>query len=711
MSTIEMIRLDQLRPLPRNARIHSRKQIRQIAESISRFGFTNPILIDDENNIVAGHGRAAAAKELGMTSVRCLRIGRMSATEKRAYILTDNKLALNAGWDEELLGLELKDLMVADLDFNLDITGFSIAEIDHLIEGLAPEEQGDPADERLPKLGAAAARSKLGDLWRLGPHRLICGNALDPSVVARLMGEDKAEMVFTDPPYNVAIDGNVGGLGKVRHREFAMASGEMTSAEFEAFLGSAFANLVAHSIDGSIHFICMDWRHMGEMLGAGKKHFTELKNLIAWVKDNGGMGTFYRSRHELVFAFKNGSAPHLNSFELGQHGRYRTNVWEYRGANSRKAGRLDELALHPTVKPVAMIADAIKDVSRRGGIVLDLFGGSGSTLVAAHKTGRRARLCELDPFIAIESSSAGKHSPKMTPSGSGRQQRPNERSRRISHDPVNGGRSREADSSQKSDRIQNHRRALRRVGIEDPIMNKNHKINLEPPSPDSEPYDVGYRKPPAGNQFKPGQSGNPKGRPKGARNKLPAIDEECLKTIIFIEAYRTVRITEGKRQKSIPMAQAIVRSVAVNAARGLHRSQRLFAEMLSETERSYRHSYDEYARTMIEYKVDWEEELERRKRAGEKGREPLPHPDDIVIDNKTGRVTIKGPCNKREKARWDELYARVEECDRAILELTVDMKKSKDEGMRKFLETEIGYEQNIRNIIVGKIGERPKRPE
>jgi DNA modification methylase len=212
------------------------------------------------------------------------------------------------------------------------------------------------------------------------------------------MDGEKAEMVFTDPPYNVAIEGNVSGLGKIRHREFAMASGEMTPDQFTAFLSAVFASLVAYSIDGSIHFICMDWRHMGEMLKAGAANYTELKNLIVWVKDNGGMGAFYRSRHELIFAFKNGTAPHINSFELGQHGRYRTNVWQYRGANTFKSSRLDELALHPTVKPVALIADAMKDVSRRSAIVLDLFGGSGSTLIAAHKTGRRARLCELDPI-------------------------------------------------------------------------------------------------------------------------------------------------------------------------------------------------------------------------------------------------------------------------------------------------------------------------
>ena len=360
---IEILPLDQLRPWTRNARTHSRKQIRQIAESIRRFGFTNPVLIDGENRILAGHGRVEAARELGMATAPCLRIDHMSATDKRAYVLADNKLALNAGWDEELLALELKELMEADIDFGVDITGFSIAEVDQLIEGLAPTEPGDPADDRLPEPEAVPSRCEIGDLWQLGPHRLICGDALDPGIVADLLDSEKAELVFTDPPYNVAIDGNVSGLGKVRHREFTMASGEMTRAEFTAFLSSAFANLIANSVDGSIHFVCMDWRHIGEMMEAGAANYAELKNLIVWVKDNGAMGSFYRSRHELIFAFKNGVAPHLNSFELGQYGRYRTNVWEYRGVNTRKAGRLEELALHPTVKPVAMIADAIKDVS------------------------------------------------------------------------------------------------------------------------------------------------------------------------------------------------------------------------------------------------------------------------------------------------------------------------------------------------------------
>jgi DNA modification methylase len=264
-----------------------------------------------------------------------------------------------------------------------------------LIEGLTPEEAGDPADDVIPT--QVPSRCVPGDIWQLGTHRLICGDALDPDVVSRLMDGEQARMAFSDPPYNVPIDGHVGNSGKTQHREFAMAAGEMTQAEFVTFLTTAMRNLRDHSHDGSIHFICMDWRHMTEMLAAGGAIYDGVKNLIIWVKDNGGMGTFYRSRHELIFAFKNGKAPHMNTFELGQHGRYRTNVWQYRGVNTRKIGRMDELALHPTVKPVQMIADAIRDVSARGDIVLDLFGGSGSTLIAAAKTGRRAYLCELDP--------------------------------------------------------------------------------------------------------------------------------------------------------------------------------------------------------------------------------------------------------------------------------------------------------------------------
>ncbi|MEM8541032.1 MAG: DNA methyltransferase [Pseudomonadota bacterium] len=394
---IDYLQISSLKPYKRNARTHSKKQIRQIADSIETFGFTNPVLVDSANTILAGHGRVEAARSKGMNTVPCVRLEQMTETQKRAYVLADNKLALNAGWDEDLLAEELGALMAKDEAFDVSITGFTVAEIDGLIEGAAPEEPGNPDDDQLPT-GAIPSRCKLGDIWQLGPHKLICGNALDQNAIANLMASERAQMVFTDPPYNVPIDGHVGGSGKTKHREFAMASGEMSEVQFTQFLEGAFSNLCRFSTDGSIHFICMDWRHIREITGAGDTVYAELKNLITWVKDNGGMGTFYRSRHELIFVFKNGKAAHINTFELGQHGRYRTNVWQYKGVNTLKAGRMDELELHPTVKPVQMIADAIRDVSGRGDIVLDIFGGSGSTLIAAHKTGRRAYLCELDPI-------------------------------------------------------------------------------------------------------------------------------------------------------------------------------------------------------------------------------------------------------------------------------------------------------------------------
>ena len=295
------------------------------------------MLIDQTNTILAGHGRVEAAKTLGLQTVPCIRIEHMTEAEKRAYVIADNKLALNAGWDDELLAQELQGLLATEnIGFDIGVIGFEVAEIDSLVEALTPEEPGDPDDDILPDI--APRRVNLGDLWQLGPHRLTCGDALDASVVSALMEGELARMIFSDPPYNVKIDGHVGGSGKVKHREFAMASGEMTVPEFTTFLTQAFRGMADHSMDGSIHFLCMDWRQMGEILAAGHAVYDELKNLIVWAKDNGGMGTFYRSRHELIFVFKKGTAPHLNSFELGQHGRYRTNVWNYRGVPCGPAG-------------------------------------------------------------------------------------------------------------------------------------------------------------------------------------------------------------------------------------------------------------------------------------------------------------------------------------------------------------------------------------
>lgn len=389
--------LTSLKPYSRNARTHSKKQIKQIASSIERFGFVNPVLIGDDGEIIAGHGRVEAAKQLGLTTVPTLALSHLSKTERRAYVLADNKLALNAGWDREILAIELQGLV--DLDFEVELTGFSLAEIDFVLDeaGEANPNASDDPEDAVPKI-AGPAVTAMGDVWVLGRHKLICGDARSPGDYTALLGNERVDMVFTDPPYNVAIDGNVCGLGSVKHREFAFASGEMSETQFTQFLEESLGAMAAVMRDGTIAFVCMDWRHMSELLTAGRKAFTELKNLVVWNKTNGGMGAFYRSKHELIFVFKKGTAPHTNSFGLGETGRYRTNVWDYAGISSMSASRGDELAMHPTVKPVAMIADAIKDCSKRGEIILDSFGGSGSTLMAAEKTGRSARLIEYDPL-------------------------------------------------------------------------------------------------------------------------------------------------------------------------------------------------------------------------------------------------------------------------------------------------------------------------
>jgi DNA modification methylase len=393
---IENLSIETLRPYARNARMHSKRQIRQIAKSIQRFGFCNPVLVDEQGQIVAGHGRVAAARLLGIEQVPTVKLAHLSDVEKRAYILADNRLAEKAGWDREILAIELQALVT--LDFEVELTGFETAEIDLVLEE-ANEAAGTPAgrEDETPTYKAFPAVTRAGELWELGPHRLLCADARQPASYAQLLNNAKAEFVFTDPPYNVPIDGHVCGLGRIRHADFAMGCGEMSEAEFRGFLEAVFSQLAANTVDGSIHQICMDWRHMPEMLAAGKAVYQELKNLCVWSKSNAGMGTFYRSRHELVFVWKNGSAPHINTFELGQFGRSRSNVWVYPGVNSLKPNRLEELAMHPTVKPVALVADAIKDCSRRNDLVLDPFAGSGTVLIAAERTGRRAAALEIDP--------------------------------------------------------------------------------------------------------------------------------------------------------------------------------------------------------------------------------------------------------------------------------------------------------------------------
>jgi DNA modification methylase len=388
----------QLRPRLTNPRTHTAKQIKQIAASIKEFGFINPILTDSADGIIAGHARVEAAKLIGMSDVPTVRVDHLTPAQIRAFVVADNRLAEVAGWDRELLALELQELSI-ELNFDVTVTGFETAEVDLLISELN-EGTPDEADE-IPELDRSVpAVSRPGDRWRIGDHFLLCGDALSKNSYVDLLGAQKAQMVFTDPPFNLAITGNVSGLGKVKHREFAMASGEMSPHEYTKFLGTAFMRLADFSTNGSIHFVCMDWRHIRELLEAAAKLYSELKNVCVWAKTNAGMGSLYRSQHELVFVFKKGTAPHVNNVELGRFGRNRTNIWNYSGTNIVGKNRDAEIAMHPTVKPLALVADAILDCSKRGGIVLDVFAGSGTTLIAAEKTGRRGFGIEIDPYYS-----------------------------------------------------------------------------------------------------------------------------------------------------------------------------------------------------------------------------------------------------------------------------------------------------------------------
>jgi ParB-like chromosome segregation protein Spo0J len=396
MTKVEWIETSALTPNRRNARTHSRKQIAQIANSIKAFGFLVPILVDEPGNIIAGHGRYAAAQELGLNRVPAILVTGLSSAKKRALALADNKIAENAGWDREILAVELPELteLLVGESLEISITGFAPAEIDQIAVDF--ETDADPADAIDQDWFARSPITKSGDLWQLGPHRLLCGDARDRQTLHHLMGDTKATMAFLDPPYNLRVC-EIVGRGRVQHDEFAMASGEMSQTEFVAFLTEVLGAAAAVSANGAVHCVCMDWRHIGDLLAASHTVYDEMLNLAVWVKNNAGQGSFYRSQHELVAIFRVGDAPHLNNIELGRHGRNRSNVWQYTGVNTFRAGRLDELHAHPTVKPVALVADSIKDCTRRGDVVLDTFSGSGTTLLAAERVGRRGFALEIEP--------------------------------------------------------------------------------------------------------------------------------------------------------------------------------------------------------------------------------------------------------------------------------------------------------------------------
>lgn len=393
---VSQIPINELRAYQYNARIHSQKQIEQIARSIKSFGFTNPILINDENTILAGHGRWEAAKKLGFKKVPVISFTHLDQNAQRAYILADNKLAEKAGWDKDILKIELQNIIDFDLDFDVTLTGFDTPEIDFILhDGRSDQNQKEIDDVDLMDDTEIEARVQKGDLWRLGDHFLYCGDSLEKESYKRLLGYERASLVFTDPPYNVKINGHVSGKGKNKHKEFAYASGEMTEDEFAAFLTTSLSLSLSHSWDGSLHFICMDWRHIKTLLCVAEDLYSECKNICVWNKQLGGMGSFYRSQHEFISLFKKGKEKHINNVELGRHGRYRTNIWDYPGVHTVNHHK-EEMKLHPTVKPVSMIADAILDSTDNGDIILDMFAGSGSTLLAAERTDRRAYVIELD---------------------------------------------------------------------------------------------------------------------------------------------------------------------------------------------------------------------------------------------------------------------------------------------------------------------------
>lgn len=395
--TFEMVPIGTLKTPARHARVHTKKQLAKIGSSIQAYGFVSPAVIDAHNEIVVGVGRVEAARAIGLTEIPAVRIGHLNDEQIRAFRLADNRLCEIGQWDPVILAEEFT--MLGDFGMELATTGFEIAEIDDYIltAEAAKAKAATGPENRVPEPRAEPV-SRLGDFWTLGTHRLICGDSLNPETYAALLEGETADLVFTDPPWNIAIDGFVGNGGAIQHREFVMASGEMTRSEYQDFLTKVVANMAKVTKDGGVMFGAIDWRHVAEMIRAGEQAGVALANVCVWAKTNASMGGLYRSQHELVVVFKVGAAPITNNAGMGATGRSRSNVWRYAGVNSFGADRMRELERHPTAKPVDLVRDAIRDFSDRGEIVLDPFGGSGSTLIAAHSCGRRARLIELDPI-------------------------------------------------------------------------------------------------------------------------------------------------------------------------------------------------------------------------------------------------------------------------------------------------------------------------
>jgi Family of unknown function (DUF5681)/DNA methylase len=468
----------------------------------------------------------------------------------RVYDRRQNRLTEIAAWDDKLLAEQLKELSLVDLDFSIEVIGFEMGEIDLRIASL--EDASDPADDpadAIPELPARSPLSKRADSWLLGHHRVLCGNALDPADFVVLFGEERAAIVFIDPSYNVPIDGHASDLGAIHHRPFVMACGEMDKAAFVAFLAQACQNLAAFSADCPIHFICMNWRHLEELLAAAQEAYSGLENLCVWVKDNGGMGSLYRSRHELIFVFKNGRHGHRNNVQLGRFGRNRTNVWNYPGVNSfsRCGGEGNLLALHPTVKPVAMVADAMLDCSVRGDIVLDCFLGSGTSVIAAERTGPMG--WSWIRLTSTQSSAAGRHRPAGVPF------------------------------------------MPRRAAV---LTTSLARRRRPMPSDDEGDYEVGYGKPPLHSRFKKGQSGNPRGRPPGAKNLSTLLNETFNEPVV---------ITENGGRKKVSKRQASLKQLVNEAAKGNWRALKLMVDIVQDDERRTEPQTEESSFSVADEKV------------------------------------------------------------------------------------------------------------
>lgn len=390
-----------LNPSAHRTRVTTPEQLERLVRSIGALGFNQPILTAG-NEIIDGHVRVEAAKRLGLEELPAIDCSHLTATEVRELRLAVNRIAEQGEWDLDLLKIEFQELI--ELDCDLTTTGFSSEDRDIIL--LDPVELSEGEDEHAEELGDRGDPvTKPGDVWILEGHRLVCGDSREQHTYEALMGSEQAHAVASDPPYNVRIQGNVSGLGKKVHDEFAMASGELNGEEWQQFLDTVLVRLASWVVAGAVLFVFMDWRSIHRLYAAGAAAKLKLINLVVWYKESGGMGALYRSSHELVAVFCKGDKPHTNNVELGRHGRDRQNVWCAPGANRRGSSANEMLALHATPKPVEICVDAILDVTSKGQIVLDAFLGSGTTLIAAEKTGRRCFGIEFEPRfvdVAIE---------------------------------------------------------------------------------------------------------------------------------------------------------------------------------------------------------------------------------------------------------------------------------------------------------------------